>query len=136
MMLQTSFPQASSAAQMVLFEDMLKICIYLQILFKWSILRCVFASNSPVFFALFFDHVFLETWWDCHLGQMSMFSLCRISTNPPPPHPEIASLMIRAYENPLVSLKAGYEKPLFRGGYVAGGGLEKPTVIEVVEKAA
>ncbi len=43
---------------------------------------------------------------------------------PPPklPPPEIAGLMIRAYENPLVSLKAGYEKPLFLKGGSFGGG--------------
>ena len=45
------------------------------------------------------------------------------------PPPEIAGLMIRAYENPLVSLnKAGVMKPLFPGGVrgARGGWLNSP----------
>ena len=35
--------------------------------------------------------------------------------------PEIAGLMIRAYENPLVSLNKALLSPYFWGGYVRGG---------------
>ena len=37
------------------------------------------------------------------------------------PPPEIAGLMIRAYENPLVSLNKALLSPYFWGGFVWGG---------------
>ena len=42
--------------------------------------------------------------------------------------------MIRAYGNPVVSLKAGYEQPLFRWGGTSGGWLisQQQWVLETI----